>query len=120
MRRITVQFPGPAIRIENHPVIESGGAETGNARHQALSPAAVAGDQVVDNLTGQNDAVRLEDFAVDLDHITEAGHADFHERCVVSGYVVEKTDAPGDLGTHDEFPFLGTEPETDTPTGNFD
>ena len=57
VRGIAIQLSGPAVGVEDHAVIERGGTKARHAGAEALAPARVAGDQMVNDLARKDDAV---------------------------------------------------------------
>src|SRR5581483_2828804 len=83
----------------------SSGAPAGDARGQALAPAAVSGDQVIHDLAGENNAVGLHDLPVNLHGVAETGCAQRHEVRLVGANVIEIADAEEDLVAEDGSTF---------------
>ena len=74
--------------MEDHAVVEGGCLKARDARHQTLAPAAVTGDQVVNNLAGEDDAVRLPDPAIDPHFVAEARSPDMHQPSGIPAIVI--------------------------------
>src|ERR1051326_6170822 len=102
VRGVALQLPGAAVGMEDHAVIERGGAEPRDSRHQALAAARIARDQVVYDFAGENDTVGLPHLAVDFDAIPEACGADGNEVRVIGGDMVDAADARENLLADDE------------------
>src|SRR5690348_14117303 len=106
MRGIPVQLSGAAVGVEDHAMVEGCGPKARDTGNEALAATGVSGDQVIDNLAGENDAVGLPYFAIDLHAIAEAGGADLHQFRVVRGNVIHRPDAPVDRVAEDQLSFI--------------
>ncbi len=75
--------------IENHAVIERRGTRSCHTGDKTLSSAAITGDQMIHDLAGEDNAVRLQHLSVDLDCVAESSRPDGNQVGFIVANVIE-------------------------------